>query len=36
VVAKISLSQVVAVLIEKWDELYDGVRVEIAELLRVC
>ena len=29
-----SLSQLVAVLIERWDELDDGVKVEIAELLR--
>ena len=32
--AKISLSQVVAVLIERWDELDEGVKAEIAELLR--
>ena len=31
---KTSLSQVVAMLIERWDELDDGVKVEIAELLR--
>ena len=28
-----SLSQLVAVLIERWDELDDGVKAEIAELL---
>ena len=32
--AKISLSQVVAVLIERWDELAEGVKAEIAKLLR--
>jgi len=31
--AKISLSQLVAVLIERWDELGEGVKAEIAELL---
>ena len=31
--AKISLSQVVAVLIEQWDELDGGVNAEIAEML---
>ena len=28
------LSQVGALLIERWDELYDGVKAEIAELLK--
>ena len=32
--AKISLSQVVAILIERWDELGDVVKAEIAELVR--
>ena len=32
--AKMSLSQVVAVLIERWDELGDVVKAEIAELLK--
>ena len=32
--AKISLSQVVAMLIERWDELAEGVKAEIAELVR--
>ena len=32
--AKISLGQVVAICIERWEELGDGVKVEIAELLR--
>ena len=31
--AKISLSQVVAVLIERWDELAESVKVENAGLL---
>ncbi len=31
---EISLSQVVALLIERWDELDEGVKAEIAELLR--
>ena len=30
---ELSLSQVVAVLIERWDELGDVVKAEIAELL---
>jgi hypothetical protein len=32
--AKMSLSQVVAVLIERWDELAEGVKAEIVGLLR--
>jgi hypothetical protein len=32
--AKISLSQVVAVFIEWWDELGEGVKAEIVDLLR--
>ena len=32
--AIISLSQVVAMLIERWDELGDVVKAEIAELLK--
>ena len=32
--AKMSLSKLVAVLIERWDELGEGVKAEIAELLR--
>ena len=32
--ATISLSQVVAVLIERWDELGESVKAEIAEMLR--
>ena len=31
--AELSLSQVVALLIERWDELGEDVRAEIAELL---
>ena len=34
VAAKLWLSQVVAVLIERWDELDESVKAEIAELLR--
>tara|TARA_B100000530_G_C15547878_1_gene325330 strand:- start:71 stop:175 length:105 start_codon:yes stop_codon:yes gene_type:complete len=30
---EISLGQVVAIYIERWDELDDGVKAEIAELL---
>ena len=33
-VARMQLSQVVAMLIERWDELNDAVKTEIAELLR--
>ena len=32
--AKMSLSQLVAVLIERWDELDGRVKAEIAEMLR--
>lgn len=32
--AKISLSQVVALMIERWDELAEGVKVEIVKSLR--
>ena len=32
--AKMSLSQLVAVLIERWDELGESVKAEIAEMLR--
>ena len=32
-VARMSLSQVVALLIERWDELDESVKAEIAELL---
>ena len=31
--AKMSLSEVVVVLIERWDELDDAVKTEIADLL---
>ena len=33
-VARMQLSQVVAMLIERWDELNDAVKTEIAELVR--
>ena len=33
-VARVQLSQVVAMLIERWDELNDAVKTEIAELVR--
>ena len=33
-VARMQLSQVVALLIERWDELNDAVKKEIAELVR--
>ena len=33
-VARMQLSQVVALLIERWDELDDVVKAEIAELVR--
>ncbi len=32
--AKMSLSQLVAVLIERWDELAEAVKEDIAELFR--
>ena len=32
--AKISLSQVVALMIEQWDELAEGVKAEIVKTLR--
>ena len=34
VAAKISLGQVVAICIERWDELDDGVKTEIVDLLK--